>query len=791
MYNSLTVKNIKTFKEKQTLRIAPLTLLYGENSSGKTTLLKTFDIIHNIFEGGKIRGGKLITNKKSAGMFRGNSSIQNISANKVHFFSSGINKRPIEIEIDLNIPFADKPLELLKYYKTPYKALLSGNLVGNSYLAPVKLTLELKYFPKNKITRVNSISIKRNDGLLLMKFLRINKNYENLNKDDIGYQSPDSIKWLSGKEARRGIFFQKRSEDYFLSDKFYADYKFKVYNEKVIWENQYNLFIKNFSEDKKIFKRLKLSRFIIDYLFYLKWTVKLNKKDYAAVAYSSIKKMMNVVQQKGLSHLSKKDYEISKVKILKTILSKRELYKDLKRLQQFYSKNQKLKKFEKEFCQKFLFIDNIVNSDHTNLILLKSMINIKDPKKDFPFSKFCKFAKEDQEKFYTFRFFTFASKKLVGQQISGGNISYSTFDFLHYFSKFISNGLEGCFWDEKNFYKSHIQRKNSLPRLNRESLVSNLLPKCINQIGRTIEQLIVCRPSDTDVSYSVPNESDLPDDFYGQKYNYAKTYKHRYLGSDTLDKRLQRAGAGVDLGSLYGDLHALPPDPEVRFRKFNDAHRISANGFNFDRIIIDNNKLRKDLNKILKDLLNLEVIIVTPKFLKNIIKNKDLYQKYKATRMLGMGLRDKQKFIMLRDLKFKKTFPIHGEEIGKGPSNILPFLAQMLSDRPDVTYLVQELENNWHPKYQSKIIKLIIENIKNSKENKTYILETHSELFVLQVKKLVQQGLISHKDVSINFIKRLDNGQSTIINLPLNDLGGFEKEWPGGFFSERMEILTS
>lgn len=49
MYKEITIKNIKTFEEEQKLKIAPLTLLYGENSSGKTTLLKTFDIVHNIF----------------------------------------------------------------------------------------------------------------------------------------------------------------------------------------------------------------------------------------------------------------------------------------------------------------------------------------------------------------------------------------------------------------------------------------------------------------------------------------------------------------------------------------------------------------------------------------------------------------------------------------------------------------------------------------------------------------------------------------------------------------------
>ena len=39
MYKELTIENIKTFEKEQKLKLKPITLLYGENSSGKTTLL--------------------------------------------------------------------------------------------------------------------------------------------------------------------------------------------------------------------------------------------------------------------------------------------------------------------------------------------------------------------------------------------------------------------------------------------------------------------------------------------------------------------------------------------------------------------------------------------------------------------------------------------------------------------------------------------------------------------------------------------------------------------------------
>ena len=65
MYKELTIENIKTFEKEQNLKLKPITLLYGENSSGKTTLLKTFDIVHNIFSEQQVKRGKNIGQKDS------------------------------------------------------------------------------------------------------------------------------------------------------------------------------------------------------------------------------------------------------------------------------------------------------------------------------------------------------------------------------------------------------------------------------------------------------------------------------------------------------------------------------------------------------------------------------------------------------------------------------------------------------------------------------------------------------------------------------------------------------
>ena len=46
--DSITLKNFRCFREKQTARLAPLTLLVGENSTGKTSFLAMIRILSDM-----------------------------------------------------------------------------------------------------------------------------------------------------------------------------------------------------------------------------------------------------------------------------------------------------------------------------------------------------------------------------------------------------------------------------------------------------------------------------------------------------------------------------------------------------------------------------------------------------------------------------------------------------------------------------------------------------------------------------------------------------------------------
>ena len=780
MYNSLKIKNLKTFKTDQVLKIAPITLIYGENSSGKTAILKSFDIIHNIFAEHRIRNQKTVDDKSNVFFSR----MDNISANKIHFYSYQLNKKPINLELDLNLPFSAKQSTLLESeIKTRYS---NSGSKSNFYHSPIKLDLNIRYSKVNKFSKVDNIKIKRLDNTELLNFNRLDKKNKPLNSGEIGYLRNSDKMWLRGY-SRDPMGRPMRSfdskQDYFLNENYYADYKIKSPNSKILWQDEYDTYKKIFLQEKDIIERRKFIRKLINLISIIKYSF--DSSSYRSLVYYVAFKILDdkkLSLEKILNLKKIKEVDFNKPENLaKTIISdfkKNSDFIDLKeknKISKLVSKaetkynqdcikfeflselKRKLTKKERKFSQIFLFCDNFRETFNANHLVLAKSLETSLPSKIFFIT-----AENELTNRCLLRFYKRGPAINCSIIKSSGKRSYSTFDFLFLLSKYIIGDLNNCFWGEN---------RNELPYLSSSTLSSNLIAKCINEIRRTIDNYIVCRPNTTNVPYSVPRETDLPEDFYSKEFEkwLKKTGRMR-------DERIRRQMDRTSI--MYGSS-----------RKHNNAHMIFANGANFDRIILEDPKLLKKLNISLKDLLDLEIVLVTPVFLRKIIKDPELYKRYLSYRPLGTAA-SKKRFIMLKDLKFKKTFTIHGDEVGKGPSNILPFIGQLLSDKAEMTYLIQELENNWHPKYQSKIIDLIVKNVKDSIK-KTVILETHSELFILKIKKLVQKKIISHKDVSINFVKRQRDGSSEIINIPLNELGGFEKEWPGGFFKERMEILSS
>ena len=823
MYKQITIKNIKTFSKEQNLNIAPLTLLYGENSSGKTTLLKTFDIIHNIFSEQEVKRGKNVSQKDTP--FYRNENIQNISSKKIHYYTSRLNKKNINIEINMDIHYptfvndlsnyfdnvkkktiyhqfsSDKSLPSVATYFTPDKKI---SVKKEEVLSiPIKMIISIKYYKKKKSSKIESIEIKKDNDERLVKLKRIDKNYKKITDiHEVGYISERFSKILARPDRYSGTYHRGRpiaEPDYFVDKELYSDYE--IITGKKSWQNYYDSYKNTFKEDTNIQFRKEAFKFLSDrILSYKYFGPSLIEKDPLKVSiYHLVKKIIEKDNSSKNIELIKdeidkcnqhlKSFEINfKNKPAKIKPADK---KWLDRLSKNYVKDKNfLNQLNIQFAEDEVFYETkagkkfkemnfkkrceiefamMLSEDYSNInfFVIDNLLKGKKPK---TFLQFANHAISETKALYKVRATKKSSNVMFWQIRENGQHSHTTYGIFRYITKFIENGSNNVFYKGKDLFGNIEPAPLFNPSL-------NVFRKCISEIKKIVNNLIICHPNKTDVFWSVPNEGDYPEDFLEKIEKLAK------------EKKLSRS-------EIAAQDEKIRKEFVERQKRVIDAHRISANGANFDNIISNNPKLLKELNKILKDVLNLKLVIITPKFLKKILKDPSLYNAFRNAQRrglmypTGMGMYRRNKFIMLQDLKFKRKFYIHGEEVGKGPTNIIPFLAQILSDRPNLTYLVQELENNWHPKYQSKIIELIARIIK-SRISRTFILETHSELFVLQVQKLVQKGILKSNEVSINFISRNKLGDSEVHHLPLNSQGGFEKKWPGGFFTERMEILTS
>lgn len=125
-------------------------------------------------------------------------------------------------------------------------------------------------------------------------------------------------------------------------------------------------------------------------------------------------------------------------------------------------------------------------------------------------------------------------------------------------------------------------------------------------------------------------------------------------------------------------------------------------------------------------------------------------------------------------------------DVGFGISQILPFLVQSLASTNQLISIEQP-EVHIHPRLQADLGELLVECIGRPFHHQ-YLIETHSEHLLLRLQRLIREGRLAPKDLSIIFVERGPSG-SRAKRLHLDEKGEFLDEWPGGFFPERLREL--
>ena len=144
----------------------------------------------------------------------------------------------------------------------------------------------------------------------------------------------------------------------------------------------------------------------------------------------------------------------------------------------------------------------------------------------------------------------------------------------------------------------------------------------------------------------------------------------------------------------------------------------------------------------------------------------------------------------------KNNLKINLKEVGLGMIHILPLVVSAFMPQEQETLtIIEEPELHLHPAAHGNLAQLFVESLKDS--NKRYLIETHSQNFVLRLRRLVAQGDLNKDNVVIYYVDfNEETDESRLIKINIDELGKPRNEageiyWPKNVFSETLDETTA
>lgn len=133
-------------------------------------------------------------------------------------------------------------------------------------------------------------------------------------------------------------------------------------------------------------------------------------------------------------------------------------------------------------------------------------------------------------------------------------------------------------------------------------------------------------------------------------------------------------------------------------------------------------------------------------------------------------------------------------DLGFGTAQLMPILlqlvAQQVRDRnwsQNSTLMIEEPEVSLHPNLQSKLADLFVDY---ADENRSLLIETHSEYLIRRLQYLVAQGECDPGDVFIYYLGPDPNAEDYVRTITLNEAGQLSQDFGPGFFDEATNIMV-
>jgi len=129
-------------------------------------------------------------------------------------------------------------------------------------------------------------------------------------------------------------------------------------------------------------------------------------------------------------------------------------------------------------------------------------------------------------------------------------------------------------------------------------------------------------------------------------------------------------------------------------------------------------------------------------------------------------------------------------DVGHGMSQLLPIIVrEYFGDKNENSIdIIEQPELHLHPAAHGNIANLFVDSIK--KHNVRYIIETHSEVFILRIRRLIAEGELNIDDVNIYWVDDTEYDGSNLVKIEI-DSEGEVSFWPENIFSEDLQEVMA
>ncbi|WP_294333423.1 DUF3696 domain-containing protein [uncultured Chryseobacterium sp.] len=164
----------------------------------------------------------------------------------------------------------------------------------------------------------------------------------------------------------------------------------------------------------------------------------------------------------------------------------------------------------------------------------------------------------------------------------------------------------------------------------------------------------------------------------------------------------------------------------------------------------------------------------------NFIKEK--FERWEISIDVDGGRTDKPAIIFLE----KEGLKINISETGTGISQVLPLVIRAYKPcKEETLIIIEEPESHLHPYAHAQLAQLYFDSLALDR-NKKYLFETHSQNFVLRMRRLVAEGKLRPEDLAIYYVDfDEETNESELKSINVKEDGSVDF-WPDGVFGETI-----